>query len=132
MNYVAILYKDENSDYGVVFPDFPGCVTAGKTLEEAKDMAREALIGHIEVMRECGERVPSPSPLDNIMNDKHFKNGIAFLVDAPSEKSVRVNITFPKNILEIIDRRANRHHLSRSAFLAEAALSYQKKGGISI
>ncbi len=34
-SYIALLRKDEGSDYGVEFPDFPGCVTAGKTLEEA-------------------------------------------------------------------------------------------------
>ena len=43
MNYIAILHKDDKSDYGVSFPDFPGCVTAGATLDEAKDMAKEAL-----------------------------------------------------------------------------------------
>jgi predicted RNase H-like HicB family nuclease len=45
---------------GVSFPDFPGCITAGRTLDEAKDMALEALSGHIEVTREAGETVPLP------------------------------------------------------------------------
>ena len=35
MEYVAYLHKDRDSDFGVSFPDFPGCVTAGRTLEEA-------------------------------------------------------------------------------------------------
>jgi predicted RNase H-like HicB family nuclease len=43
MEYIAYLHKDGNSDFGVSFPDFPGCVTAGKTLEEARQMATEAL-----------------------------------------------------------------------------------------
>ena len=43
MDYIAYLHKDRNSDYGVSFPDFPGCITAGKTLEEAHRMAAEAL-----------------------------------------------------------------------------------------
>ena len=34
-NYIAILHKDKDSDYGVSFPDFPGCITAGSTLDEA-------------------------------------------------------------------------------------------------
>jgi predicted RNase H-like HicB family nuclease len=55
MGYVAIIHKDPDSDFGVSFPDFPGCITAGRTLDEAKDMALEALSGHIEVMREAGE-----------------------------------------------------------------------------
>jgi len=43
MEYIAYLHKDRNSDYGVSFPDFPGCITAGSTLEEAHKMAAEAL-----------------------------------------------------------------------------------------
>jgi len=34
-NYIALLQKEEDSDFGVSFPDFPGCVTAGRTLDEA-------------------------------------------------------------------------------------------------
>ena len=41
-NYIAIIHKDPKSDFGVSFPDFPGCITAGKTIDEAKDMAKEA------------------------------------------------------------------------------------------
>jgi predicted RNase H-like HicB family nuclease len=43
MEYIAYLHKDRGSDYGVSFPDFPGCITAGKTLEEASRLAPEAL-----------------------------------------------------------------------------------------
>jgi hypothetical protein len=43
MNYIAYLHKDRKSDFGVSFPDFPGCVTAGKTPDEASRLAGEAL-----------------------------------------------------------------------------------------
>lgn len=33
--YIALLRKDRTSDYGVDFPGFPWCVTAGSTVEEA-------------------------------------------------------------------------------------------------
>ena len=46
-DYIAIIHKEAGSDYGVSFPDFPGCVTAGKTMDEVKDMAIEALAFHI-------------------------------------------------------------------------------------
>jgi predicted RNase H-like HicB family nuclease len=46
MDYIAIVHKEADSDFGVSFPDFPGCITAGRTLDEAKDMAAEALTGH--------------------------------------------------------------------------------------
>jgi hypothetical protein len=42
---IAIIHKDPKSDFGGGFPDFPGSITAGGTLEEAKEMGAEALIG---------------------------------------------------------------------------------------
>lgn len=80
IDYVAIIHKDRDSDFGVSFPDFPGCVTAGRTLDEARDMAREALTGHIAVLRDGGDPVPNPSPLDTVMRDPAFRDGVAFLV----------------------------------------------------
>jgi predicted RNase H-like HicB family nuclease len=62
MDYVAIIHKDPDSDFGVNFPDFPGCITAGRTLDEAKAFALEALTGHIGVMREAGNLCPNHQP----------------------------------------------------------------------
>jgi predicted RNase H-like HicB family nuclease len=81
LDYVAILHKDPDSDFGVSFPDFPGCITAGRTLEEAREMAHQALAGHIAVMREGGDPVPDPSPLDTVMRLPEFHNSVAFLVN---------------------------------------------------
>jgi predicted RNase H-like HicB family nuclease len=64
MEYIAYLHKDRKSDFGVSFPDFPGCVTAGKTLDEARRLASEALRLHIVGMIENGETIPEPSVLD--------------------------------------------------------------------
>src|ERR1700751_2326597 len=60
MAYVAIVRKDPDSHFGVSFPDFLGCVTAGRTLDETKNMALEALSGHIEVMRDSNGSWASP------------------------------------------------------------------------
>ena len=81
--YIALLNKDQQSDYGVWFPDFPGCVTAGKTLEEARRLAAEALAFHIEGMIEDGEALPSPSTLDTIMREWVNRNAAAFVVPVP-------------------------------------------------
>jgi predicted RNase H-like HicB family nuclease len=53
--YVGIIHKDPDSDYSVSFPDFPGCVTAGGSLEEARSMAEEALAFHIDGLMEDGD-----------------------------------------------------------------------------
>ena len=60
MECIAYLHKDPNSDFSVSFPDFPGCVTAGRTLEEARHMAVEALGLHINGMIEDCEGIPAP------------------------------------------------------------------------
>jgi predicted RNase H-like HicB family nuclease len=67
MYYIALVHKDPDSDFGVSFPDFPGLVTAGRTLEEAKAMAEEALALHIAGMEEDGEDIPEPLSLDDLM-----------------------------------------------------------------
>jgi len=93
MEYIAYLHKDSKSDFGVSFPDFPGCVTAGKTLEEARRMAAEALALHIGGMAEDGEAIPEPSTIDDVADDPAMKGAVAFLVSVDLEKTVRVNIT---------------------------------------
>ena len=72
--YIGIIDKDENSDYGIMFPDFLGCVSAGKTIEELKIMAKEALGFHIEGMIEDGEEIPEPSKFPDIIDKYGEKN----------------------------------------------------------
>jgi predicted RNase H-like HicB family nuclease len=118
-SYIAILRKDPGSDYGVDFPDFPGCITAGRTLDEARTMAAEALEFHVDGMIEDGDAIPEPSSLEAVMNDADHRDGVAILVDLPRKPnpSIRVNVMLPQDILEAIDRVTN----NRSRFLAEAA-----------
>ena len=123
MQYIAYLHKEKRSDYGVSFPDFPGCITAGSTLEEARKMAEEALALHIDGMLEDGEELPEPSTLDEVQEDPAMKGAVAFLVDVkPQEKTVRVNITARESQLAEIDRRAAKAKLSRSAYIVNRAL----------
>ena len=48
MRYPIVVHTDDGSSYGVTVPDLPGCFSAGDTLDEAFEMAREAIFGHIE------------------------------------------------------------------------------------
>jgi predicted RNase H-like HicB family nuclease len=123
-NYIAIVHKDPNSDFGVSFPDFPGCITAGRNIDEAKDLAQEALTLHIQGMIEDGGQLPVPSKLEEIMADPDFAEVAAYLVvDVPDAKSrsVRVNITVPEMTLKQIDAAAKKRGMSRSSFLVHAA-----------
>ncbi|MBI3680836.1 MAG: type II toxin-antitoxin system HicB family antitoxin [Acidobacteria bacterium] len=104
MEYIAYLHKDQKSDFGVSFPDFPGCVTAGKTLDEARRLAPEALALHIEGMIEDGEPIPEPSILDALANDPARKDAVAFLVNVDiAERAQRFNITARKSQIAEID-----------------------------
>ncbi len=123
-NYIAIVHKDDKTDFGVSFPDFPGCVTAGQTVDEAKDLAQEALALHIKGMIEDGEQLPSPSKLEDIMADADYADAIAYLVvSIPDTKprTVRVNITVPEMTLKQIDAAAKKRGMSRSSFLVHLA-----------
>lgn len=123
MNYIAIIHKEAGSDFGVSFPDFPGCITAGTTVDEAKDMAIEALQGHVDVMKEAGLKIPAPSSLEAIMQDPDFQNGVAFLVSLKEEvKTVRVNITMSESELAAIDRIAKEQGATRSGWMVKASL----------
>ena len=123
-NYIAIVHKEANSDFGVSFPDFPGCITAGRDIDEAKDMAQDALALHIQGMLEDGEQPPAPSRLEAIMADPDFTDATAYLiVSIPDSKprTVRVNITLPEMTLKQIDAAAKKRGMSRSSFLVHAA-----------
>ena len=78
---IALLHKDPGSGFGVSFPDLPGCVTAGRTLEEARRMAVEALALHAEGMAEDGDALPVPSALNAVMNEPGHRDAVVSMVD---------------------------------------------------
>ena len=57
----AVVFEKSLTGYGAFVPDLPGCVSVGDTLAEAERNIREAIEGHIEVMRQHGEAVPEPT-----------------------------------------------------------------------
>lgn len=121
--YIGLIHKDAKSDYGVSFPDFPGVVTAGTDLDDARSMAEEALALHVEGLVEDNEAVAEPSSLEAVMADASNRSGVAILVSLRTEarKVVRVNVTLPEDVLAQIDSYAEAHGYSRSGFLAQAA-----------
>ena len=121
--YIGVVHKDPESDFGISFPDFPGCISAGATLQEASEMGREALEGHIGVMSDIGEAIPEPSSMDAVIADPVFREGTAVLIPITlaNSRSVRINITMPADALGEIDAYAERHGFTRSGFLAAAA-----------
>jgi predicted RNase H-like HicB family nuclease len=59
----AVIFEKSSDGYGAYVPDLPGCVTVGDTLEETERNIREAITGHLEVMREFGDPIPEPTTI---------------------------------------------------------------------
>jgi predicted RNase H-like HicB family nuclease len=122
--YFGILRKDVGTDFGVDFPDFPGCVSAGNSAEEAMSLGQEALNFHIRGMLEDGDAIPPPSTVEAILADPAHQGGVLFLARSfhrPKGKAVRTNVTIEEGLLAEIDAYIAPRKLSRSAFLASAA-----------
>jgi predicted RNase H-like HicB family nuclease len=121
MEYFAVIHKEAGSDFGVSFPDFPGCVTAGSTLEEARFNAIEALTFHMEGMLEDGDDIPAPSSIDDIAGDLEGAVVLPVNVDLPG-KTVRINITLNEGQLAKIDRVATASGQTRSGFMVDSSV----------
>src|ERR1700733_11419848 len=77
----SIIEKSGRS-FGVFFPDLPGCVSAGTTIDEAKQHAVEALTLHLEGMLQDGDEIPTATPLDELVADPDVKEVERVLVAA--------------------------------------------------
>lgn len=130
--YLAIA-DGSGKTWGVVVPDFPGCHGAGATPEDAVADATRALREFAADMVVNGDPIPAPSGWDKITafaEREGYSGGFVYvplLLD--KQRPVRANISLDAGLLEQIDRAAAEHGLTRSAFLASAALDKIAAGG---
>ncbi len=126
MRIPIVIHKDRDSDYGVTVPDLPGCFSAGRTLDEAIEMAREAVECHIEGMIEDDEPVPALQPIEMRQQNPDYAGGAWVIVEIDLARlqstARRINITVPERVLRRVDRAAERAGESRSGFFTRAAL----------
>ncbi|WP_050472740.1 type II toxin-antitoxin system HicB family antitoxin [Pannonibacter phragmitetus] len=81
MHYVAFIHQDDEPGYGISFPDFPGCISAGDTMDEVLRRGAEALAFHVKGMKEHGEPIPAPRDLPTILADDilaEWRSGATF------------------------------------------------------
>ena len=120
------LVHEEGGVFGISFPDFPGCISAGKTEDEALRKGAEALAFHVAGMVEDGDPPPIVRNLAELRADEAFRDDASGAVvalvsfDLP-RRAVRLNISMDETLLDAVDRAASASGQSRSAFLAEAA-----------
>ncbi|WP_326492638.1 type II toxin-antitoxin system HicB family antitoxin [Alicyclobacillus dauci] len=107
--YPAVFEPGEVSGFTVTFPDLPGCITEGATLEEAFSMAKEALELHLYGMEADGDEIPEPSVPDQ---SQLTQGAMMALVEAwmpvirskIANQSVKKNLTIPKWLADAADR----------------------------
>ncbi len=117
--YIAIITK-ENKQYGVVFPDFLGCITVADSLDEAKKLAQEVLQFHIDGMLKDNEDLPKAKTLDEIK--KKYKTAKIFIVVAIKIKTkvARINISIDEKLLRKLDKFLLNSNQTRSSFFAKS------------
>jgi predicted RNase H-like HicB family nuclease len=74
--YIAVVNP---KDFGIIFPDFLGCVSVGDNIDDAKIKAQEVLEFHIQGMREDGEELPTPKSLEEVK--KEYPNQFYFIIE---------------------------------------------------
>jgi predicted RNase H-like HicB family nuclease len=57
--YEIVLQSEPEGGFSVFVPEFPSVATQGETVEEATEMAKEAIEGYLEVMQEDGLPIPT-------------------------------------------------------------------------
>jgi predicted RNase H-like HicB family nuclease len=126
MNYLIVIHKDADSDYGVTVPDLPGCFSAGSSLDEALLMAKGAIAEHIEGLLVEGDPIPAPQPAEVHRENPDYRDGTFALVELDpsliSGEVKRINITMPKRVLARLDRYVAQNGGNRSGILTQAAL----------
>ncbi|MCI4588611.1 type II toxin-antitoxin system HicB family antitoxin [Sphingobium sp. BYY-5] len=119
--FYAIVHKDEDSAFGVSFPDLPGCFSAADTEDAVLPKAVEAL----DLWFEDAEEVV-PRSIEQVRAEvaDELAQG-AYLLAVPrvsnAGKMTRVNLSMDRGIVEAIDAAARMRGLTRSGFVAEAA-----------
>jgi predicted RNase H-like HicB family nuclease len=123
---VVALIHGKKGAYGISYPDFPGCISGGKTADEALQRGREGLAFHIESMAAQGLPLPRIRSIAEIEADPEhaadLRSAMLALVDVDMPgRAARLNISMDEKLIARIDRAAKATGESRSGFLAAAA-----------
>lgn len=64
--YEVVLQPEPAGGFSVSVPDLPGCHTQGETRDEALAMAKEAIEGYLEALRDEGLQPPKPARIERV------------------------------------------------------------------
>jgi predicted RNase H-like HicB family nuclease len=120
---VYVHVGDKKHAHGVLFPDFAGCFAAADEWEDLPGAIQEAVQAHFYGEPEA---VPAPTALEVLAADPQYSGGVWLLADVDlsriDTRPVRLNVSLPSNLVQQIDTWADKNHMTRSGFLAKAAL----------
>jgi len=127
MRYPVLIEEgSEATAFGVVFPDLPGCYSAGDTLDEALERAKEAAAAWVDAALDAGTAVPPPTKLEDVRRLPGYKGwtiGVVELDPSLFDDTIeRVNITLPRRVLRRLDDLAASRHQSRGALIADLTM----------
>ncbi|HZY68722.1 MAG TPA: type II toxin-antitoxin system HicB family antitoxin [Devosia sp.] len=127
--FIAIIDRNEDGTLFASFPDAPGCTAGGGTEEEVITAATEALAEWASDVIAGGLELPQPRSFADLMQTDEFAqltSGGSIVATVPmlklSGKLAKANISLDAGLLENIDEEATRRGMTRSAFLASAAM----------
>jgi len=119
--FPAVLERGPKKAFGVWFPDFPDCVAAGTSQEEALERAQGQLARAVVALAEKDKPLPAPTPMESIVLPKgcDFITFVAIGVEPP-DISERVNVYLPKQLIAHADEMASKLGMNRSSFFGFA------------
>ena len=108
--YPAIFEKAVQGHYGVSFPDLPGCISVGDTLQQAHEMAKEALGLHLWGMERDDNDIPVPASIDEIEVGKGEVIGLieVSMLSVRTEldnRAVKKTLTIPRYLNDLAEKR---------------------------
>lgn len=96
--FIRPLSSEEGGGYLAEFPDLPGCIADGQTVEEALHQAEDALKAWLQTAKEFGDKIPKPS--------------------VTSQYSGQWRLRLPKSLHAALAQRAKREGVSLNLFAA--------------
>ena len=127
LRYPALI-DGEDGAYGVTFPDLPGVVAMGETLDQALVNAEDALRDYAIETEKDGQARISPGAIEEVTPPAG-----STLVSIPlihlSGRSIRANMMLDEGVLAFIDSEAKRRGMTRTSYVEWMARRIAQSGG---
>lgn len=118
----------EAGTYGVTFPDLPGIVAMGDTMDDALVNAEQALRDYVTETERDGAQVAAASPMEKVPPPKG-STLVAIPLIRLSGRTVRANLTLDEGVVAFMDSEARRRHMTRKAYVEWMTRRIAQQGG---